>query len=88
MVYDLTCETVRLTVEISSRQNADALGEWNVEAHAREAPEKPTVGRPGATRADALQAVAEAWGSKAGVLGFPSVDWTAVAAALRTVRAI
>ena len=31
MVYDLTCEDVRLTIEVAQRRNEDGLGEWVVE---------------------------------------------------------
>jgi hypothetical protein len=88
MVYDLSCDHVRLTIEVTARENADGLGEWNVEAHARAAPDEPTIDAPGVTRSDALRAVAKSWTAKQGTQGFPSVDWEAVAHALLAVRAI
>jgi hypothetical protein len=88
MVYDLTCDEVRLTIEVTARDNEDGLGEWSVGAHARQSPEKPTIDEPGTTRSDALRAVARAWAAKQGGFGFPALDWDAVAEALLAVRAI
>jgi hypothetical protein len=88
MVYDLSCEDVRLTIEVAQRQNDDGQGEWVVEAHARHVVEKPTINEPGATRSDALQAVARSWTAKNGAYGFPRLDWEAVSAAMLVVRAI
>jgi len=88
MVYDLSCEDVRLTIEVAPREGEDGLGEWTAEAHARQAPEKPTVNAPGATRSDALRALATSWSAKQGTYGFPPLDWEAVTRALLAVRAI
>jgi hypothetical protein len=88
MVYDLACEDVRLTIEVAQRRNDDGLGEWFVEAHARQAAERPTIQEPGATRNEALHAVARAWVAKQGAYGFPALDWDAVSAAMLSVRAI
>jgi hypothetical protein len=88
MVYDLSCEEVRLTIEVTPRESGDGLGEWSAEAHARQAPEKPTVSELGATRSDALQALARSWSAKQGTYGFPALDWEAVTQALLAVRAI
>jgi hypothetical protein len=88
MVYDLACEDVRLTIEVAQRRNDDGLGEWVVEAHARQAPDRPTINEPGVTRNDALRAVARAWLAKRGAYGFPQLDWDAVSAAMLSVRAI
>jgi hypothetical protein len=88
MVYDLSCEDIRLTIEIAQRQNEDGLGEWLVEAHARDTAEKPTIHQPGVTRNDALRAVAREWAAKRGTHGFPELDWDAVSGAMLAVRAI
>jgi hypothetical protein len=88
MVYDLTCEDVRLTIEVAQRRNDDGLGEWVVEAHARQAPDRPTIHEPGVTRSEALRAVGRAWLAKRGAHGFPQLDWDAVLAAMLSVRAI
>jgi hypothetical protein len=92
MVYDLSCEDVRLTLEVtggapgSPPEDADA--EWRIEAFARHAPERPKVGATGPTRREALSRAASAWGAKRGAFGFPAVAWDAVADALVAVRAI
>ena len=88
MVYDLSCEDVRLTLEVTSRDSADGSGEWHVEAFARQAPEKPTIDEPGTTRSEALHAVARSWAAKRGSFGFPALDWEGVAQAMLAVRAI
>jgi hypothetical protein len=88
MVYDLSCEETRLTVRMTSRPNDDGLGEWTAEAHSRQSPERPTVAEPGATRSDALRAVARSWEVKNGRFGFPTLDWESIARALTDVRAI
>ena len=46
MVYDLSCEDVRLTIEVTQRPNEDGLGEWVIEAHARQAPDSPRSTSP------------------------------------------
>jgi hypothetical protein len=88
MVYDLSCEDVRLTLEITSREASDGLAQWHIEAFARQAPEKPTIDEQGTTRSEALKAVARSWAAKQGTFGFPTLDWDAVADALVAVRAI
>jgi hypothetical protein len=88
MVYDLSCDSVRLTLEITGRPLSGDVEEWHVEAFARQAPERPTVREPARTRRDALRAVAHAWIAKQGAYGFPTLDWDGVADALLAVRAI
>jgi len=88
MVYDLACEDVRLTIEVAARPNDDGRGEWLLEAHARQAAERPTIHEPGLTRKEALRAVARAWLAKGGAYGFPQLDWDAVSTAMLSVRAI
>lgn len=88
MVYDLSCEDVRLTIEMTLRENAEGLEQWSVGAHARQAPDKPSIDELGPTRRDALTAVASSWLAKRGAYGFPSLDWDAVTQALLAVRAI
>jgi hypothetical protein len=88
MVYDLSCEDVRLTIEVTLRDAQDGLGEWSVGAHARQSPEKPSIDERGTTRREALSAVASSWLAKRGAYGFPSLDWEAVTQALLAVRAI
>jgi len=88
MVYDLSCEGIRLTIEVAQRRNDDGLGEWIVEAHARQAVDTPTIHEPGMTRDDGLRAVACSWTAKQGAPGFPKLDWEAVSVAMHGVRAI
>jgi hypothetical protein len=88
MVYDLSCDEVRLTLEVTLRAMPGSPDQWSVHASARQAPDPPTVDEAGATRGEALTAVARAWGAKHGAVGFPPLDWDAVAQALRAVRAI
>jgi hypothetical protein len=88
MVYDLSCDDVRLTIELAMRTNQDGLGDWIAEAHARQSAEKPTIAEPGATRDDAFRAVARSWTARERAYGFPELDWEAVAVAMRNVRAI
>jgi hypothetical protein len=88
MVYDLSCDDIRLTIEVMQRPNDDGLGEWTIEAHTRQAVDKTTIHEPGVTRTDALHAVARAWAARRGAMGFPALDWEAVSAAMLVVRAI
>ncbi len=97
MVYDLSCDDVRLTLEFTTRPAAppsegepgpEAEDEWHVEAFARESPGRPTLDGPGGTRLDALRAVARAWAAKRGAYGFPMLNWDGVTEALLAVRAL
>ncbi len=88
MVYDLASDDVRLTIEITPRDNGDGRGEWTVGAHTRATPDQPAIDEPGATRGDALQAAGRAWAAKQGATGFPLLDWEALTQALLAVRAI
>ena len=89
MVYDLASEGAQLTISIAPcPNNLDGTGEWRAEAYARQAPERPTLAETGATRSDALGAVARAWTAKDRAFGFPNLDWEAITRALRAVRAI
>jgi len=89
MVYDVASEGAQLTISIAPcANNLDGTGEWRAEAYARQAPERPTLAETGATRSDALSAVARAWTAKDRAFGFPSLDWEGITRALRAVRAI
>ena len=54
-VYDFTCDGARLTLSISSRENASDEGDWRVEARTNHAPESLVVKCSGPTRLDALR---------------------------------
>jgi hypothetical protein len=88
MVYDLSCDGVRMTIEVTPREPSDGLGEWTVHAHAHHMADKPTVEESGATRRDALSATARSWAAKQATFGFPTLDWEAITQALLAVRAI
>jgi hypothetical protein len=88
MVYDLSCDGVRLSIEVTPREPSDGRGEWTVQAQAHQGPEKPTLEEPGATRSDALNALARSWAAKGGATGFPLLDWASITQALLAVRAI
>jgi hypothetical protein len=88
MVYDLSCEDTRLTVEIVPSDDPTGPEAFTAAAHARQAPERPRIAEPGPTRGEALQAVGRAWTAKNGAFGFPTVDWELVRQALLAVRAI
>jgi hypothetical protein len=61
MVYDLSCKDVLLTLQVTSRGDADGAGAWHVEAFARHVPERPILDQPGKTPSEALRAVANSW---------------------------
>jgi hypothetical protein len=87
MVYDFFCKgETRLTVEIGPSE--DSTETFTAAAHARQAPEPPSLREPGTTRGEALRAVGRAWAAKNGDTGFPTVDWDLVGQALVAVRAI
>jgi hypothetical protein len=88
MVYDLSCDGVRLTIEVTPLEPSDGPGQWTVQAQAHQPPDKPTVGESGATRGDALSAVGHSWAAKEKTDGFPKLDWEAITQALLSVRAI
>lgn len=88
MVYDLSCESTRLTVQIAPRADDTGAEAFTAVAHARQSPERPSISESGVTRGEALRAVGRSWSAKNGAFGFPIVDWESVAQALLAVRAI
>jgi hypothetical protein len=88
MVYDLSCESTRLTVQIAPRPGDTGAEAFTAIAHARQSPERPSISESGLTRSDALRAVGRSWSAKNGAFGFPVIDWESVAQALLAVRAI
>jgi hypothetical protein len=87
-VYDLTCESVRLTVDIMPRGNQDDAGDFRVEAKSNAAPDAEPVFAWAMTRIDALRSVGTQWSEKGPEAGLPALDWDAVATALAAVRAV
>jgi hypothetical protein len=89
MAYDLKCDGVRLTLHVSGRTGSDDPGEWRVEARGGRATEDVvTVVQWGATRTEALRAVAKSWADELATDGLRVFDWEAVAQALSSVRAL
>ena len=89
MAYDLKCDGVRLTLLIGERTSTDDPGEWRIEARGSlTADRKATLVEWGTTREDALQAIGRSWESSDETMELRVFDWKAVAATLRTVRAL
>jgi len=89
MAYDLRCDGVRLTLLVTARTKTDDPDEWCIEARgARTAAHVAVVTQWGATRADALRAVARSWVDDVNTTDLRVFDWEAVAATLASVRAI
>ena len=88
MIYDLKCETSRLTVRVFPRENDGDSGEWRIEASTSHSAEAVIITEWGATRAETLREVGRSWVSKAPLHGLPAFDWDAVAQALTDVRAL
>ena len=88
MVYDLSCEETRLTVQIAPLPKDDGPVGFSAVAHARQSPDRPSIGESGVTRGEAVRAVGRTWAAKNGAYGFPLLDWESVAQALLAVRAI
>jgi hypothetical protein len=88
MVYDLRCKEARLTLSVTRRGEATPEQDWRIDAQSGRGAEARVITACGATRADALRLVGEAWASNEQVYGLPHFDWTAVATALAAVRAL
>jgi len=90
MVYDLRGATGRLTLRVTGHGGADDAPptEWRIEAATSNAPDAVVVAANAPTRADALQAVGDAWSQKRVACNLPLFDWESVARAMRAVRAI
>ena len=89
MAYDLKCEGVRLTLLVSAKTTLDDPGEWRVEARgARTSEDAAVVIQWGATRIEALRAVAASWAEALQTTGMRVFDWDAVAQVLTSVRAL
>lgn len=86
MVYDLKCDTTRITISLGATSKAET--EWNIEAMVKQVPEPHVVRAVGTSKSDALRAIAETWRSHGEAAGFPLLDWAAIRDALSAVRAI
>jgi|HubBroStandDraft_1064217.scaffolds.fasta_scaffold390911_2 hypothetical protein len=87
-VYDLKSSGVRLTLNISQKQNSADPDEWCVDARVSSTPEAAPIEAWAGTRIDALREVGRLWTTKGVALGLPTCDWDGVATALAGVRAV
>jgi hypothetical protein len=104
MVYDLSCNGTRITIAMAPHANDDGMGAWAADVSAkrlsaettptaeprdpRRASEPYTHAARGATRGEALRAVAALWSSRETELGLPTLDWERITQALAAVRAL
>lgn len=86
-VYELETAGVPLELRISRDQPFVKVGAWHVTAH-RGRKTEAVVTESAATGTEALQRIEHAWLAKTSELNLPVFDWSAVATALQTVRAI
>jgi cold-inducible RNA-binding protein len=85
MAYELDCEGVRLTVRFSFADEGNAGR--RAEARTNQAG-SVAVHAVGATREQALTTLVESWRGVASNASTPELDWQAIMAALRDVRAL
>lgn len=87
--YDLACESARLRLQIAPAES-DGTEPYRVEARMRAHPagEEVTASASGATRTEALRALAERWRETERGFGMQAFDWEAVEALLVGVRAL
>ena len=83
MVYDFRCEGARLTLSVTPREAVTDGGEWHIAASQTTSPDL-VVGEWAPTRKEALAAVGRAWSHQ----HLPFFDWSAIEAAMLSVRAI
>lgn len=89
MVYDLRGRGGRLTLRVTGQGGGDGPPtEWRIEAATSSSPDSVVVAERGATRAEALRAVGNAWNEKRLASNLPSFDWESVARAMAEVRAL
>jgi hypothetical protein len=85
MVYDLKCESIRLSIFMTfSAENSV----WTIRAEAKQVPEPGQEQATGSSRDEALTVLAKAWQDHHGTIGYPAVDWVAIREALVAVRAV
>jgi len=86
MNYDLRSPVARLRLVMTARANMADEGDWRIDASSDVAGSQTITGW-GATRIEALAAVANHWNTH-GTGELPVFDWVAVEAALAQVRAV
>jgi RNA recognition motif-containing protein len=87
MTYELDCMGQALIVRVFFPRS-DAPDDWRIEARSSDKPQALAVSVGGASRQLAFDEVPAAWDSAAQASGGPTLDWSAIKAALLTVRAI
>lgn len=87
-VYEIETPHAAIEVRISSRAIGGGERSWHVAAQQRNASDATPITDEADTKRSALGKVAEKWGERAVELGLPALDWTAVEAALLTVRGV
>jgi hypothetical protein len=87
-IYELENAGASLDIHVSPRKTAEDAGDWLVEAHNSHAADAVVISEWGQTRAEALQAVGQAWTKAAWSRNLAPFDWEAVAKLLLGVRAI
>ena len=89
MTYDLRCDGVILTLEVSPRASDQDPGAWRVEARVkRPTADDVTAIEWGDTRSDALKAVGRSWDALRNHHGLAMFDWEDVSRVLNEVRAL
>lgn len=89
MVYELDCRGRQLSFTMSGAPAAGGL--WQAGASVRPpdaTPASPALCGSGASRGDALGALADEWQRRGEPAGYPTLDWGAIRAALLAVRAV
>ena len=86
IVYDLKCDSIRISISISPETTANET--WKADVVAKMMPDRPSVSAVGQSRSEALGALEEAWCEKGETGGLPALDWKAIRQALVAVRAI
>lgn len=84
MTYELACDDARLTVRMFFPETPAA--DWRVDVRLERS--EAVAEAAGASRAQALHAVAENWRALPPSSAAPELDWLAVEAALKSVRAL
>jgi hypothetical protein len=87
MVYELRCGDARLALR-AAQSKGPGDPEWRFEARTTQSPQLVILGDWRGSRAVALETLARSWNAKVPLLGIPSFDWGAIAAALAAVRAV
>ena len=88
MTYELDCAGVALIVRVFPLEARPPADEWRIEARLSNADDAVVAVASAPTRALALERVAAWWRENSAQKALANIDWTAVAQAMTTVRAI